>query len=500
MAFGFPASHVELIPLNNLSKLQFTQIVIYISKKIDWSIITIDADELIAVTKNNKNTWNETISISFEEDTVLLRSTSNGNQIHDYGRNKKNTEAFLNILYEIVKDFPSLHINEDLTIEDLKQETEIFLTQKETHSNTIAQISAFYSFFSIFIPVKDYFITPVLINLNILLFLVMSFSGVHFINPKNQDIIDWGANYGAFTTDGEWWRLLSASFVHIGFIDLAINCIALAYVGLLLESYLKKWGFLITYFLCGIIANLSSLYWNKDAVSAGSSGAIFGMFGILLTILLFKVLRTKINIKQIILTFISIFISACYTFVDGLNRTDYLGGLVIGIIFGIIFLFFRQKRKRGLILIASGASILIICLFINYKNTQVYIYQTMEYEERMQEFADMEKMALEAYNTQYGSTFQESKEMALYMIKDRGIYYWNENISLLTELDKLYLPHTLHKRNKDMIKYCKLRISIYELACKKISENSSEYDAEMVEINDEITALLNKLNQPNTDS
>ncbi|MEN2402751.1 rhomboid family intramembrane serine protease [Flavobacterium sp. MC2016-06] len=501
MAFGFPAFHAQLIPLNHLSKSQFIQIAIYISKKINWAILSFDEEELTAVSTNNKNTWNETISISFEdENTVLLKSVSSGNQIYDRGRNKKHTEAFSNLLHDALQDLSPLNLKENIAIDELKKEERILSLENKTGSDTTTEISSFYSFFSIFIPVKDYFVTPILINLNIIIFLILFFSGVSFFNPKIQDLIDWGANSGPLTTNGEWWRLLSACFLHSGFFHLLINCIALAYVGLFLESYIKKSEFLILYILCGITANLGSLYWNKDIVSAGASGAIFGMYGILLMVIVFKVLKKKIKLTQAATILILIALNIAYGFREGVDSAAPIVGFAVGILSGFILSIFKQKRTIALILISTSASVAVVCLFINYKNSQVYIYQTMEYEKRMQEFVDMEKMALESYNTQYGNNVLETKENILYMLKDRGIYYWNENVTLISELDKLYLPQAVHKRNRDMLKYCKLRISVYELTYKKINENTIEYDTEIIEANDEIRSLLIKLNQSYTDS
>ncbi|TPG41787.1 rhomboid family intramembrane serine protease [Flavobacterium pectinovorum] len=293
MAFGFPASFSQLTPLNNLPSSAFILTTISICKKLNWTLIGVAENEIFAVSKNKKHTWNETISITIEEEgTALITSSSNGNQFYDCGRNKKNTESFLELYFEELNDASNLNLDSDAFPEHIKTEQRNLSSEKETEQN----ITSFYSFFSIFIPTKDYLITPILIYLNILYFLVMLYLGVHFFSPEVQEIIDWGGNHGPLTTENQWWRLLSACFVPFNFLHLVVSCFALAYVGLLLESYLKKWIFLVTYLLCGIIGNLSSLYWDKDVVSAGASGAIFGMYGILLIALISKTLKKKINI------------------------------------------------------------------------------------------------------------------------------------------------------------------------------------------------------------
>jgi rhomboid protease GluP len=107
----------------------------------------------------------------------------------------------------------------------------------------------------------------------------------------------------------------------------------------------------------------------------------------------------------------------------------------------------------------------------------------------MQDFVDMEKMALESYTTFYG----DSKENKLSEIKDRGIYYWNENIILLKQLDKLYLPEAIHLQNETLIEYCELRMEFYGLAYKKLNENTDKYDANMTELNNEINTIIIKI-------
>lgn len=489
MAFGFPASFSQLTPLNNLPPSAFILTAINICKKLNWDLISIDENEIIAVSTNNKNTWNETISIAFEEeDTAVITSSSNGNQFYDSGRNKKNTDSFLELYFEELKDISNL--NQEAFNDRIKTEQENLAKTKETKQD----ITSFYSFFSIFIPTKDYFITPILIYLNILYFLIMAFSGVHFF-ASVQEVIDWGGNHGPLTTEDQAWRLLSACFVHFNFFHLVASCIALAYVGLLLESYLNKWAFLATYFFCGIIGNLISLYWDKDIVSAGASGAIFGLYGILFIVLISKALKTRINIISTFPIFFLIILIVCCSFINAINYAAAIGGFATGIVFGLAFSIFRKKRDYAMAFVTSTATIVVICLYFNFKKSQVYIYQVMEYEKKMQEFTDMEKMALEAYSVQYGNSYNENRESTLYLIKDRGIYYWNENITLLTEVDKLYLPKEIHQQNERFLEYCKLRISLYELAYKKISENSPAYDEKMLALNFKIASIMNQIDK-----
>jgi rhomboid protease GluP len=484
MAFGFPSSFSHGLPLNNFTKNQFIITAIEISKKLNWQLIEIIDNELIFETINSLNTWNENIYISVEKEAAYLTSSSNGSQIYDKGRNKKNIDAFLESFYDEKREKPSEDDNGSFIHEYISNEK----IKAQSYVSEEKRITVFYSFFSLFIPTKDYFITPIIIYINVLIFLIMCFSGVNPFSPEINDIIDWGGNYGPLTIENNWWRLVSSCFVHIGIVHLLMNCIALAYVGLLLEPNLKRWGFLITYFAAGIIASLSSLYWNNNLVSAGASGAIFGMYGILLVFILFGIIDKKINANLLTTIIIFIVINVLGSFEEGVDGAAHIGGLSFGLVAGAILVVLTKNRKIALITISSFTIIVGACLITTCRDTKVFIYELDKYDAGMKDFLEMEKLALESYN-EFGYS-GATKEHALYMIQERGIYYWEENIVLLQSLERLSLPELLHDQNKNLIKYCELRIKSFKLSYKKLNENSTDYDNDIDDLNSEINDLI----------
>lgn len=483
MAFGLPSSYSQYQALNRLSKSHFIFITIEIVKKLNWKLIEINETEIIAESQNKSKTWNEYILIDLKKENVLIKSWSQGNQIYDRGRNQKNVDSFFDLFYILIKEKEVSEDNENFFHEYINHEKAVI--QSNNNENKEEKITSFYSFFSMFTLTKDYFITPILININIVFFLIMCFSGVSPFAPEINDIIDWGGNYGPLTIENNWWRLFSSCFLHIGIFHLLMNCIALAYVGLLLEPYLKKWGLLTTYILAGLIASLCSLYWNENLVSAGASGAIFGMYGILLSFILFRIIDKKVNPNLLSATFVFIVINIMSSFTEGVDAAAHIGGLSFGIVMGLILVLLYTKQKTALAIVSSFAIILGGLLINICRDTKVYIYQTLEYQTGMKDFAEMEKLALESYH-EGGDT----KEHILYMIKERGIYYWEENIVLLNNLERLSLPEKLHEQNKNLIKYCQLRIKSFGLSYKKINENNNAYDDDIDDLNEQINALL----------
>ena len=129
-------------------------------------------------------------------------------------------------------------------------------------------------------------VTPAIIAINVAVFLAMVASGVHYMSPDRQDLIQWGANYGPLTLDGQLWRLLTSMFLHIGVIHLAFNMYILWGVGRFVERLTGNTGFLILYFASGLAGSLARVWWDATVASAGASGAVFGVFGGLLGFLL----------------------------------------------------------------------------------------------------------------------------------------------------------------------------------------------------------------------
>ena len=95
-------------------------------------------------------------------------------------------------------------------------------------------------------------------------------------------LLGWGASFGPRTTNGEWWRLLTATFVHSGMIALLVNVAGLAQAGLVTERLAGPVAFVTVYVSAGLAASLVTLSSHPMSVSFGASGAVFGVYGLLL--------------------------------------------------------------------------------------------------------------------------------------------------------------------------------------------------------------------------
>jgi rhomboid protease GluP len=189
----------------------------------------------------------------------------------------------------------------------------------------------------LFIPKEGFFITPIIMYINIAVFVAMVCAGLGFASFDVQDLLKWGADYGPYTTNGQWWRLLTSTFVHAGIMHLFANMYGLLFVGIFLEPVIGKTKYLISYLTTGILASAVSLYCHPYTVSIGASGAIFGLYGVFVALLLMKVFPK--NVSKAFLINASIFI--VYNLVIGLtgkgtDNAAHIGGLLSGFFIGLL--------------------------------------------------------------------------------------------------------------------------------------------------------------------
>jgi membrane associated rhomboid family serine protease len=185
-------------------------------------------------------------------------------------------------------------------------------------------------------PKEGYFITPIIIYINILVFIAMVFAGLGFITFKGQDLLNWGANFRPITTNGEWWRLLTSTFLHGGLMHLVANMFGLLFVSIFLEPLLGRTKYVTVYLLTGILASCASLWWHSATVSVGASGAIFGLYGLFLALLLRKVFPADFGKAFLTSTLIFIGYNLVMGFTGGIDNAAHIGGLVSGFVAGLI--------------------------------------------------------------------------------------------------------------------------------------------------------------------
>jgi rhomboid protease GluP len=133
------------------------------------------------------------------------------------------------------------------------------------------------------IPGERPVLTLIILASLVAIFLIMTLAG-RSINATENDqfLVAWGAKVNSLVVRGEWWRLITATLLHAGFLHIAFNGYALYVIGLDLESFVGRARFAVIYAVSGIAGSVASFAFSPYLVpGVGASGAIFGLIGAL---------------------------------------------------------------------------------------------------------------------------------------------------------------------------------------------------------------------------
>lgn len=187
--------------------------------------------------------------------------------------------------------------------------------------------------------------TVALIAVNVIVFLFLSFRGM---TEDGMFLLEHGAMYVPYMIEkGEYYRIFTSMFLHFGFDHLLNNMVILAAIGWNLEYEIGQLKFVILYLFSGLGGNLLSAYWDirvgDYAISAGASGAIFGVIGALL----YVAIRNRGRIGDISgkgLVFM-IILSLYYGYSSGgVDNMAHIGGLIAGFLLSVLL--YRKKNRK----------------------------------------------------------------------------------------------------------------------------------------------------------
>ena len=207
-------------------------------------------------------------------------------------------------------------------------------------------------------------ITYILILVNVLLYVVP------IIYNKQNTVLSNFCIYKDSILGGEYYRLITGTFLHANLIHLLFNMYALFVLGSQLESFVGKIKFTIIYLFSAVTGSLLSMLFLKNGVSVGASGAVFGLMGALLyfglhyRVYLGSVVRT--NILPIIILNLSLGFM-----LKGVDNWAHMGGLIGGLLInmalGVKYKSKTSERVNGIIISIIYVSFLIYMGFIYAK-------------------------------------------------------------------------------------------------------------------------------------
>jgi rhomboid protease GluP len=178
--------------------------------------------------------------------------------------------------------------------------------------------------------------TFILLSLNLLTYIYTSLVGDSFIFTDDNVLQIYGQFNYAVLYQGTWWQLLTSIFVHVSIIHFVSNMFFLLLFGLRAEELFSDSEYYLVYLSSGIFGGVLSLLWHPLTVSAGASGAIFGLFGSAIIYM-----RSVVG-GSVLGALLMAFLFLIVTVSSSANVLAHLGGLVSGL--GIGYLLARRKR------------------------------------------------------------------------------------------------------------------------------------------------------------
>lgn len=318
--------------------------------------------DLIKTDNIRKSIKKKTYSIKMNVLNILVDYGEDINLVNNKDINsvKVGTTKDVKKSSELLEMFPSLIESLKLKKNDV---VEFFKMTEEMNNKNVEDEKVFKKWNT---KPSKFSVTNILIAINILIFILMYVFGNG--SEDNLTLVAFGANYAPLVKQGEVYRLITSTFIHIGILHLFFNMYALSIIGLEIEKFYGKSKFLIVYLLSGIMGSLASCIFSADYISAGASGAIFGLFGSLLYFglqyraTLDGFLRSSI-MPVIVLNLVIGFV------IPGIDVSAHIGGLIAGFMISkILGVDGKFKLKESI------NSLIFMILLVLFSLFMIFIY------------------------------------------------------------------------------------------------------------------------------
>ncbi len=202
-------------------------------------------------------------------------------------------------------------------------------------------------------------VTQALIAINVAVFIAEIATGTTLAGGGGGKLIVHGAAFGpAIHQQHEYWRLLTAGFLHLSLIHILFNMMFLYFMGPMLEPPIGRVNFAVVYFTSLLAGSFGALLFQPEALTVGASGACFGILGALLVVAHDR----RISIWQSGLG-LTLVLNLGFTLsVSGISIGGHLGGVVGGLISGALIVYLGERRRMRTAAIAGCVVVAALCV------------------------------------------------------------------------------------------------------------------------------------------
>lgn len=182
-------------------------------------------------------------------------------------------------------------------------------------------------------------VTIILIALNVLMYLATCIQAQSITNNQRSGIFADLAMWGPAVDSGQWWRLIGSAFLHYGPTHIAVNMLSLYLLGTDIERFFGSVRFAVVYLISGVGASVAVWIFTPNAVVAGASGAVFGLFGAAAVVLI----RRKANLQPLLIILV---LNLGISLLPGISLAAHAGGFVVGALMAVILQTTTRKIRR----------------------------------------------------------------------------------------------------------------------------------------------------------
>jgi rhomboid protease GluP len=302
-------------------------------------------------------------------------------------------------------------------------------------------------------------------------------------------MLDWGANFSAYTLNGQVWRLVTACFLHFGIFHLLFNMYALLYAGTLLEPIIGKCRFITIYLIAGVGGNIASLYFNQLSVGAGASGAIFGLYGGFIALLTTNIIDREARSAFMGSMLLFVGYNLFYGFTQkNIGNAAHIGGLITGAAISYMFCLdllatIKNNKRQNKISIA-GTAIVSVALIVGFNLAPADLAL---YEENNETFVKLENEALSVLRN--WDNLDDSEK--LQFINEEK-YKWVECVEIMHIKHYSNLPEPVEQNREFLFEYSILRVRQYTAIAKWLQTKNIDDNNEMEKANFKVDSILKK--------
>ncbi|MNK29969.1 Rhomboid protease GluP [compost metagenome] len=496
ISWGYSPKTEKFIPLSDFPADKYLIIVRQAIENLGWKLSHVSESGIIAYTPLSFQSYSEEISVRIQANFAVVKSECVGIQLlfNDYGKNDANLEK---LFHEF--EYVQYHLQEHWD-EQVKAFREYVSLQDDDYFEKapLATKNKIKNIFNLLLPAKGYTVTPILLIINILFFVgwillliaTPIFAAFQKLSPevmaetmRNVQLI--GSINRKLVLEGDYWRLITYQFMHASLRHLFFNMYAFVYLGLMIENKIGWKNFLLIYILSGICGGLNSIAFHENIYTVGASGAIMGLFGSMMALLINQFFEKNANKALLVSTgFVLALMLINGSITPMVDNACHLGGLAAGFVITYLLIFDHQWGLKKVSSTLKYANILLLFGVFNYAIFALTpVYQHEEFAKLKSEF-DKNMRDFDQVLWMKASYSKSEKEQHVYQ---NGIKPSKANLLVTKKMAKLKLneQYTLDKNLKT-----KLAQETYEAAELLLKDVKSNH-----QYKNEVTNKINNLIQ-----